>query len=175
MMRKLFCLFVLVSSFAFGQNKLQLSKDGSSEIVTEVPNATAEQLFLKTKEWIQKTYKNPNSVLKAEIKDDMIRIEGFQQGFFYVKSIVKQIYDIQYTIEINFKDGKYKFAFVPGQISYKGSPNNGFNIDDFFKEDGSVRKLYQASYDSATVSLNDLYLAHYNYITGQTTDKKEDW
>lgn len=173
-MRKLFCILVLVSGFAFGQNKVELAKEGSSDVVTEIPNATAEQLFLKTKEWIQQTYKNPNSVLKAEIVNDMVRIEGFQQAFFYTKSIIRQDYDLEYSIEISFKDGKYKFSFVPGQISYNGSPNF-LTFRNFFKDDGSVRKVYQASYDSALVSLNDLYLSHYNYISGKTTEKKKDW
>jgi hypothetical protein len=176
-MKNFYFLILLIFCNGFSQNKILLTKDGIAPVVTEIDSKTAEQLFLKTKEWIQLNYKNPSEVLKAEIVNDMIRIEGYSTSFFYLQSLGKQFYDLKYTIEFYFKDGKYKFSFVGNKVTSKGQNVPFFTLPtSFFKNDGvTVRSLYTEGYDSYIKSVEDLYLSHYNYITDKTVHAKNDW
>ncbi len=178
-MKNFFLLLVFGFTFGYGQGKVELTNVGVSPIVTDVENQTAEQLYLKTKEWIQLNYKNPSEVLKGDIKNEMIRIRAFSQGFLYVKTFVgKTYYDLEYTIEFNFKDNKYKFSFIgDSEVRNKGQKVNFFTLPSaLFKSDGkTVKSIYIEGYDSYIQSVNDIYFSHFNYISGKTASSKNDW
>lgn len=174
MMRKLFCLFVFISGFAFGQNKLELTPDGYESVVTEIQGKTASELYKETKNWVQTYYKNPKEVLKSDIENDVIRIDGFCSDCFVVKSIIENVCDYEYSIEISFKDGKYKFDYIVGQLSGDGS-NFFYTYKTFFKSDKSVRKAYQRSFETMNISANDTYVSLFEYLNGKTLEKKKDW
>lgn len=175
-MKKLFYALLFITSFGFSQNKPILKIEGVPSVITEVEGKTSAELFTKTKEWIQLNYKNPSEVLKAEIPNEMIRIEGFSKSFFCQNGLVKQYYDIMYTVEFSFKDGKYLFDFKTDQITYRGQGVPFLSsTSTFFKKDGSQRSIYKSSIESFSVSLTNLYNSHYDYITGKTQLTKKDW
>lgn len=166
---------IIMSMSVFGQSKVEFTKGGITPIVTEVEGMTAEQLYNKTKEWVQNTFKNPNEVLKADVANDMIRINGYQQNFFWVRSIIKQYYNLSYSLEFNFKDGKYRTTFTSDRISHDNTANVVFSESDFFKKEGEVRKVYADAHKSYVESVEALLKSHNDYITGKSADSKKDW
>lgn len=170
-MKKLFYLLMLVYTFSFGQNKMELKPSGYDPIVTEVPGQNTNDIYKKTKDWVQTYYKNPKEVLKADIENEMIRIEGYAAGGFET-GMSKM--DYSYTIEIEFKDGKYRFNYLVGQF-WAGSQRALYSYKYFFKSDGTLRKTQTRCYDSMNVTVNDTYNSLYNYITGNTQTAKKDW
>jgi hypothetical protein len=112
-MKKLFLLLVLVAISGFSQEKISISPTGVAPVVIEMEGKTAAELFKKTKEWINTYYKNPQEVLKAEIENEMIRIDGFAVGGYKTKGLgVITNYDYDYTLEIQFKDNKLRYNYL---------------------------------------------------------------
>lgn len=174
MKRKLLYLFVLFTGSIFGQNNFELTPEGYNSIVTEIPGKSAAELYKKTKDWIQTFYKNPDVVLKGDIENDEIRIEAFCNDCFVVKNIFEQSCDYQYTLLVSFKDGKYKFDYIVGQLSSDGT-NFLYTYRTFFKSDKTVRKAYQRSFDTMNLSVVNTYSSLDEYLNGKTAEKKKDW
>lgn len=173
MKKVLIALFISV--LGFSQELPKITKTGFEPVITEVTGKNAADLFSKTKEWVLKYYKNPKEVLKAEIENNHIRIEGYCTNGYQTKALgITNYFDYTYSIEIDFKDGKYKYSFFVHRFISKGAYCY-YSYLDFFKEDGSVRKAYQLAYDTLNKSANDIYLSHYDYLTGKTDLKKNDW
>ena len=172
---KTIILFVLFSVSMNAQNKLVLTPNGYESIITEVDSMTAAEISKKAKDWVQYYYKNPSEVLKSSIDDDYIRINGYCKDCFYVKSLgIAQFYSYEYTIELSFKDGKYKFDYVIGSLSSQGV-KMGYGFSGFFKKDGTIRGVYQTAYDGINEKVNETYQSLYDFITGKTMEKKKDW
>jgi hypothetical protein len=120
-MKKLLFSLLLISAFANAQEtEFKFTKDGFTDyVIGTVPNKTASELYKKTIDWVNITYKNPREVIKAQIENDYIRIEGFKSSMLCKKILLSNICENgRYQIEISFKDGKYKFDV----ISFKNFP-----------------------------------------------------
>lgn len=172
-MKKL--LFILLFPVAiFSQTVPVLTSEGVESVVTEVDTLSANYMYNKTIDWVNVTYSNPDHVLKASIPNEMLRINAFQQGFFAMKGFGTTYYDISYYIEFHFKEGRYKFDFVVTDRT-SGGQQLLFSEKSFFKKkDGSLKTNYNMAFETFNQSLKYLYLSHYNYITGQSSDKG-DW
>jgi hypothetical protein len=163
-------LFLSYSMFTFGQNehseKFEYSESGINDyIVTKVENKTTNEIYGKTINWIKETYKNPDKVIKMEIENEKVRINGVASDLLFVK---KMSFNLDYVIEISFKDGKYKFELVSLSTEgadYKKIPN--------FKTDNKLIKNFGDSPNKIEAYLNNLNENLKNYILGQK--KKEDW
>lgn len=173
-MKKLLLAFAFCSFLSFSQEKINLTRDGVGDIITEVSNLTAVDLYSKSKEWVQLSYKNPSEVLKADIENKTIRLEGFCSDCYYTKSLgIKYYNDVLYTMILSFKDGKYKTSITIDRMLNQGRQVQ-YSYRNFFKKDGTIRKVYKVSYDSLLESLNATYLSLFNHITG-ATNKSDDW
>lgn len=166
-------LWLLGATAAMAQTPPTLTDTGVEAVVTQTPNLTAQELYTKTKAWVNHYFHDAKEVTQADQPNTLLRLDGFTPGFYNIKSITTTYYDLSYTIEFAFKDGRYKMDFYPNQASNKGQPLL-FSIDSFFKKkDGTVKKTYKTAVASFNESLNSLYLSHYNYVTGNTPNK--DW
>lgn len=162
-------VILLISVNAFSQTeKFYFKPDGTSEYqVFETPNFKASELYQKTINWININYKNPNSVIKAKVENEMIRIDGFGQNVFSrtFKSGSKGNYDVKYTIEFEFQDSKYRVKYIHNGITVDGKqvffsftdvinniPDKNGNVWTNAKED--YEKYIQTQLDSL-----------FNYIT----------
>lgn len=169
-------LFVLLIGFiGYSQEELKITKDGYAPVVQEIEGKTATELYSKTKEWIQTYYKNPSEVLKGDIPNEMIRVDGYASNGFYFKSLgMKNYMDYEYTIEIDFKDGKYRYNVSIGQFWTK-STKALYGYKAFFKRDGSTRKAYEVSVEEMNKRENATFMSLYNYLTGKTEERDSDW
>jgi hypothetical protein len=178
MKNKLLLFIALLScTLSFSQDipKLKLTPTGVEPIVVATDSLKATDLYKKALNWVQETYKNPDMVLKAKIENEKIRIEGFQSEAWWFKSLGMKMYiDMKYTVEIAFKDGKYKFEYTIGQFSNKGS-DVLYDYTSFYKKNGEVRSMYSDAVVSIEETMNNLSLSFYDYATGKTTKKEDKW
>jgi hypothetical protein len=166
---------LFIGAFGYAQEMPKITKDGLTPIVVNVEGKTASEIYAKTKEWIQTYYKNPSEVLKADIPNEMIRIEGYAVDGYKTKNLgMVYGYDYDYTIEIDFKDGKYRYNYIVGQFWSLGK-HVLYSYRYFIKDDGTIRKTQQLAYDTLNETINNTSFSLFNYITGKTQSQKKDW
>ena len=174
-MKKLFLLSSLfVSGLSYSQElpKFELTKDGVQPIVVNIDSFDGQTLYKKTFNWVQENYKNPKEVLKTNIENETIRIDGFKKSAWFYKSLgIKLEYDMEYSFQVDFKEGKIRLTFTPGQF-WADNQKALYNYSTFFKSSGELRGAYKDAKPSMEQSMNDLVSSLYNYIKG---NKKSDW
>jgi hypothetical protein len=163
MMIALMMCFVNVS---FGQDSLfRLTPDGLNDfVITKCHDKSQIDLFKKTIEWISVTYKNPSSVIKSQIENNYIRIEGSAGHLVHFGNLGGKSHLTRYQLEISFKDGRYRFEILNIEIyETPGQYNSGgwfdFNLTRMFNgtekvlksksyldDDGKVRAFYKECY-----------------------------
>ena len=172
----LLTLAASLGTIVFGQNdQFKLTKEGVAPIVVEVEGKTAADLYQSAINWVQTTYKNPDKVLKAKIENESIRIDGFASNAWWYKSMgIKNYYDMEYSITISFKEGKYRVEITIGDFFTNGQKLT-YRYPTFFKGDGSVRSSYEDAVPSLEETINNLNNSLYNYISGKTKSEDSDW
>ena len=169
---------ILISSFSFAQDipKLKLSPTGVEAIVVNVDTLKADYLYKKAINWVQESYKNPDKVLKYKIENEKIRIDGFATNAWWYKTLgMKMNYNMDYSIEVSFKDGKYRFEFIVGQFYTDGGQKFLANYTSFFKSSGEVKGVYSDAVPSLEETMNNLLLSFHNYINGLKSKKDSNW
>jgi len=168
-------IFIFGNCFSQSLPELKLTPNGVEPIVVSVDSVESSELYKKTLNWILETYKSPDLVIKAKIENEKIRIEAFKQNAWYAKSLGMKYYlDMDYTLEISFKDGKYRFKYTVGQF-WAGGQRCLYDYGYFFKSSGEVRSSYSESVPSLEKTMNDLSLNYYNYIIGKSTNLDNKW
>ncbi len=172
-MKKIIITFLLISSFAFCQEKtFKYKKDGTFDfVVTNVENKTTNEIYKKVINWVKDRYNTPDSVLKSEIENESIRFNGITSN---VAEVFGGKYDVEYTIKISIKDNKYKFEVITFQLlncSIKKDPWNPFN-DSFYKGDGTIRKAWKEYPPSLERLFNGMNESIKTYILETSKDDK---
>ena len=172
-MKKLLSLSLLFLSFIlFGQtnekihpDKFEYSETGLNDyIVTDTENVSKEVTYNKTLNWVKETYKNPDAVLKMKIENEKIRIDAIATGLLKIKG---NSFNLNYVIEISFKDNKYRFEIISllyeNSTDYKKIPN--------FKTDTKLTKNFGDTPVEIENYFNKLNLSLKDYIVGKSEEK----
>lgn len=165
----------MLSSFTFAQ-ELKITRDGIEPIVVEVEGMTAEEIYKKAIRWVQETYDNPRMALKADIPNEKIRLDGYAKNAFWYRGlgVVKSYFDVTYTLEIAFKEGRYKYNYTINKIFSDGKIMP-VELPTYFKKEGEVKQLYKDLVPSLDESLNEFHQSFYNYVTGVTKTADDNW
>jgi hypothetical protein len=179
-MKRLFLLLVFVCAVSFGQETdFTFSKDGFTDfVVNECPGKTQNELYKKSIDWLAVTYNNPKEVLKAQIENDYIRIEGFSKNLLCFGGMGKTYYDANYQIEISFKEGKYKFDVISVTLlNTKSDPKIELeDMNEYYKSNGSIKGIYKYFPEVFPAFFNDLNKNLSEFINNNTaSSKKGDW
>lgn len=188
-MKKILLIMLLVSQLTNAQDKeFKFDKSGLTDyIVTDVPNKTKAEIYEKTINWIKTTYKNPESVIVAEIKDEYVKINGAATGLTTYK-MMGMIFNTsnKYTIEISVKDSKYKFDVIelkfysePSKYSAGGWFDYSLNEDTgnvHYKKTGEVRAYHKTAENEVPRYFNELNRSLLDYINStEVTNSKKEW
>ena len=186
--------FLLISTAALtiAQDKFVYNETGLNPkfLVVNIEGKTQKELFEKTVNWIKETYKNPDEVIKTTIDTSKIRFEGSIDNYLCVTSLgLKTCYPAFYTIEIEFKEGRYKFSVLNLEIlssasQYSSGGRVRISMDKaafetgltFYNNSGQLKKMYEnypASIESLFNGLNE-DLMKYIKDTGEG-QKKDNW
>lgn len=180
---------LLVSGYTNAQDReFKFDKAGLTDyIITDVPNKTKAEIYEKAINWIKTTYKNPESVIVSEIKDEYVKINGATSGITTYKVMGLPFNTSnKYTIEISVKDGKYKFDVI--ELSYYSEPSqysrggwNSYNLNEdtgnvFYKKTGEVRSIHKIAEIEVPKYFNDLNKLLSDYINSkEVTNSKKEW
>lgn len=161
-------LFFSVLSFC-QEATFKFTKDGFTDyVVTNVDNKTQSELYKKALDWVQITYKNPNEVLKAQIENDYIRIEGRTLELFTSGGIS---IPANYIVEIYFKDNKYKFDIISCLLKESGSELTN-EYGKFFNKNGEVKPFLKNAPNQIEYTFNAL---NKNLEEFLKSNKKSEW
>tara|TARA_B100000963_G_C22467042_1_gene598357 strand:+ start:240 stop:815 length:576 start_codon:yes stop_codon:yes gene_type:complete len=183
-----FSLLLVFSLSSFSQDKFVYDINGLSPdfLVVEMSNIEQNDLFTRTINWIKETYKNPDEVIKTTIENKKVRFEGFRDNLISINSLglIYNYYGL-YTIEISFKDNKYKFTPISVEYRVPASQysSGGFipvNFNDgsvYFNKKGKLRKMYASIPNSIESLFNDLNEDLKIYLTKENngTNEDDDW
>jgi len=154
-------------------------------LVMTIDSTSQQQNFKKSINWIKETYKNPEEVIKTTIDEKKIRFEGSEQNLICIKSLgLNTCYNARYTIEVEFKENKYKFT--PLSLSYRvpGSqygPARTIQIDFkdgsmYYKKNKTIRTLYQSVPSSIENLFNSLNNSLNEYIKKESAENTDtEW
>lgn len=178
-MKKILYAFLLITSLGFSQSKeFTFTNQGITDyLVIEVPGKTAAELYSQTINWINTYYKNPESVIRAKIENDYIRWIGTSSDFVVLNVFGKANISSSYQIEVSFQDGKYKFDLIDINIlETKGDPNMTLtNMSEYYKSNGEVKGRYKYYPEAFTSFFNEMNKNLFNYLSGNTPQRKKDW
>ena len=165
----------LISNFeVIGQNQAEkvIIKNGSIEPLVQLTEGISPaDGYKKLNEWVNYNYKNADAVIGSSIENKFLRFTGITPNF---ATSFGYVYDLEYTIRVEFKDGKYRLT-----VEQLRSGNNGifatFDLDDYYKSNGEPRKAYQSFTDGIEESLNRINLSIFKYLTSQTEKADGNW
>jgi hypothetical protein len=148
-------------------------------VVVDVDSMTQTELFEKTINWIKETYKNPDKVIKTTIANQKVRLEGYAEKIFCINSLGMAVcYGGTYTIEVEVKDGKYRFIPISLEYSDPNQPRNfpiSFDSGANWYNKGEVRKVWKEVPSGVENLLNGLNDSLFKYVSSQTETSKQDW
>lgn len=178
---------ISISNTSFGQEtEFKFTKEGFTDyVVTQCEGKTQTELYKKALDWVSVTYKNPKEVIKAQIENDYIRIEGSSDNLLCKKVLLSTMCDnAKYQIEISFKEGKYKFDIINisgystgSQYSSGGWYDVKFdNMSEYYKNNGEIRSMYKNYPSLFSETFNGLNISLKDFLkSDKIPSKKSDW
>ena len=163
---------ILDSASKSNIQKFELTKDGVKPIILVFDSLTAPTIYKKTLNWVQETYKNPSEVLKTNIENEKIRVDGIKKNVWFYKGMgMKIFYDVEYSFYVEFKDGKAKLSFTFGNTWNEGK-SSYVDYTKIYKENGDVYSMYKETKPGMELMMNELALSFFKYVKEV---KKSDW
>ena len=162
-----------------GQEKFIYNQTGLNPkyLVVEIDSLSKNELFKKSINWIKETYKNPDKVIKTTIDNEKVRFEGFKSNDICINNGMI-CYDVLYTIEVAFKDNKYKFT--PISLEFGVGSMTPIDLADgnslFYNKKGYLKKMYKTVPNSIDNLFNELNKSLEKYLTTETKNSEsDDW
>ncbi|NQX82934.1 MAG: DUF4468 domain-containing protein [Flavobacteriaceae bacterium] len=191
--KKLLLLVGLISISVFSQkkeksNEVFISREGINEVVNLIPNLNKIEIYNKAVEWVKLYYTSSSDGLtESGIRDEIIDkyIEGekiiISKNNLILnrkranRALFTDYLKMNYTLYLNFKDGKYKFTLIAKKIwsynSTTGESSHSFNY--LYTKKGKPNFMMKKSLIEANQTLNNINLSLLKYISKEKT--KEGW
>jgi len=177
---------ISISNLSFSQEtEFKFNKEGFTDfVVTQCEGKTQAELYKKALDWVSVTYKNPKEVIKAQIENDYIRIEGSSNSLICLNILVKNCSNATYQIEISFKEGKYKFDVIEikqytetSQYGTGGWSEVKLETTElYFRKNGEIRGVYKYFPELIPAYFNKLNLELKDFIlSDKIPSKKSEW
>lgn len=155
------------------ESTFKIEENGLTDfIVTPIAMKSKDEIFRKTVEWVNKNYKNP----KISTENQQIRFEGIANNVYCTSTWGEaQCSKMRYTIDVFFKDNRYKFDLVKMESSYK---EKWMNLDlkksEIYTSTGELRTFYK-HIEKVPAFFNDLNKNLKDFIEGESKSKNDDW
>ena len=99
--------------------------------IVDVPGKSADEIYLKAKEWFVLTFNSANEVIQMDERPEVIIAKGSVPVDFrstYKNKMVTAPLSVHFTLSSKFKDGRYKYELT---ISSVGSGVSGYPDQPF--------------------------------------------
>lgn len=160
--------FVPFIGFSQECDSIKMTITNFTPVIVELQSKQGTEIYSKIKSWINRYYKNPDIVIKADEKNSYIRMHSASTFEFRQMGLAKNNYN--YDVEIQIKENKYKITFFN---IIDTSIINGELPKYFFKENGDLygfKKVNLSMQKGIINSLNEIHFDLYNFITSNETD-----
>ena len=176
------------------------SLQGTFKIIKPVlvleAKGTPQDLYTKTLNWVNETYKNPDEVIKAKIEGEYIRLNGYVSNLIQLSALTTDFYDVRYSLEIRFRENRFRYkvtkmeSYMPRSevavggwftesfsfrvAKAKGKPNRKTGVRSFGKFDkdaGANYRKVKAYFENLGVSIQEYILKN----DGAYDDSDDDW
>lgn len=174
-MKNLILIALFTSTLAFSQvPKLELTPKGMEPIIINTDVIPASNLYTKTITWLEDNYENPDDVIVANLENKELAIKAVEPKVWVTNRIgIDANYDMEYTLKIEFKDGRYKVFYELGNFVKDGNNLTTSYKDLFKKFDGSIKYNYEGAVAGIEKKLNEKTESLYNFIMG--ISNSEEW
>ncbi|MGV3697245.1 hypothetical protein [Flavobacterium sp.] len=154
-LRMILLMSFFVTSLFSQETEFKFSKDGLTDFIVVNYDGSAKDTYNRALAWVKENSKKGYKVTSS-VENEKMTIEGGKENFLCSKAGGTNVCTYAtFTIEISFKDGKYKFEAVG--LSEK--PNNSINtvvhnlndFSEYYDKDGSLKKYKDdvpAAYES---------------------------
>ncbi len=152
-----------------GRIPVQNSKVIYQEVIS-VDSASKDILYKNALSWISQKYVSPDKVIsyKDDSNKERIIINGVGTSIPYKYAGVTMNYTYKYRLQIDFKDGKYKYELT--EIYYRSDESAYYSINSFIsKSETKYMKQCFLSIDGSIVPLLNSLKAE---LSGP---KKSEW
>ena len=184
-MKKLLLLVLFIPLVSIGQ-EFTVTPDGLKDkvdvektyVVINTPDKTAEQNYNNAIKHINKIYKNPEEVIKGNVKDEFLKFDTFVSNFIGVKNGISKVdNDATYTIALSFKGNRVKFEVVAldiyndsgYRVLFSGGALSGFAI---YNKKKTKLRLPEVKSDIETYFNNEIKT--YESIFLETSASEDD-
>ena len=170
-------LFITITSASQSSEvpRLELTPNGIEPVIYEVPGASPEQLYERAYNWVLDSYKDPDEVIMVKRENEEIRISGFKRNAYAFNSLgIKYYYDLTYSLELEFKEGRYRITFTPDKVFSEGQTAPFAGQINWFKNNGQRRSFYRLSLETFDESINNLAYSIYDRLSSDQ-EKDDDW
>jgi hypothetical protein len=176
-------VFLLFSITLFSQHSnFKLDENSpispNQYVILNVDTLSVRNAYYKTLKWIRLTYSSSDEVLKAQLDDKYIKIEGSGKLYYAQALGVGNFYKTKYYITISFKKGEVKFEvtkmaayFPPTDLTSGRWAAVTYQNKDVFKSNGKLRKNKIKNYNVTLRYFNDLSKSLKNYLITTSQDK----
>lgn len=178
--------FLMIYSLVFSQDtEFKMTKESFTDyVVTPCEDKSQSEIYKKTLDWLNVTYKNPKEVLKANLENDYVRFEGSAPSLVCLSSLgMKTCYSTKYQIEVSFKDGKYKFDIIEIQYYVNSSQysSGGWSqfpmvgMEYYYNKKGEIKSTFK-NFPIIPSYFNDLNKSLHDFVmSNEIPSKKQDW
>lgn len=153
-------------------------------IVFNTPGISQKDLYNRTLKWIAQTYQSADDVIDFVTPNEYIKINGMEQLFDNLKSF-------PYTIEMEFKEGRYRLTFFSEMVNDPSRPHedvnalkktngniessieSGVKLGEFVAKEFLLRSTPEYN-NKAFAYINSLYSSLNTYLT-KSANRKGDW
>jgi DNA polymerase sigma len=164
----LIALFAVLTINVSAQDSVKVTMTGPTDMTFKT-NYNKNTEYERTLRWINKSYQNPDKVIKGKADGDFVTINGFTPGVMSWKSAgMMYYYDINYHIQMTFKDSSVTYSMVIDRFSLSTAPgSNSFACSYFYKKDGTPKEGYNELKTQLESNLTKLFQS---YMTELTTN-----
>lgn len=120
-MKNIFFLLTLAFSCFSNAQKINVTANGLRDLndnektylIINAEDKTAKQLYDNAIKYVNKNYKNPEYVIKGKFENEYLKFVTHADNFIAINNAgVKIDFSVDYTIELSFKDNKFKAEII---------------------------------------------------------------
>jgi hypothetical protein len=168
---------IIVSKSQSQELVSELNKDNKLEAikVTVIKNKNKSEIYNSTLNWASYTFTKTESVLQAQVKDEMIRLSGVSNGV--LDGPMGFMYGLGYTIQIEIKPNKLRFKIYDMSMIGVNAARTKTPMENvLLKRSGKKRKSsrYLHYKIEADKEINSIYISLLEHINNEQK-KKSDW
>ncbi|MXN91920.1 hypothetical protein GR160_11865 [Flavobacterium sp. Sd200] len=170
-MSKIFCLLCFLSAVLANAQlpEMKVSKSGFEPVVVSIPTTSNEKLTELTKAWLQEiVHNNPDRGKGYEVSgvtENSATVTGYKRNAFFYRSLGETYnHNIDYTMQLVFRQNSYDVTFTVNQIYTDNNVAVKSALADYFTNSGGLKEGYYGLDASLNKTVNALVQSHYDFI-----------